>query len=755
MEGIESPVASSESGTFGPSPAQSHLNQSRKRKFSQAVDPPAREYGLMRDTGRHDTSRFVGSASGIHFIRGVYLRLSRKSASRAGSAAGINHLVPGEDDQLQPGRTSRDGGQQYLWKEHEVASEAASTESWPSFELLVTWSRSYFQAWHPTLPFLSAPEVLAIFEKVSNSGISSVSHLEQSILRSVFSISLADSRQSAPFSEPLPPSLVFNTIEEAMSASQFALYQPASLHATQAALSIQLFLMSMLRLNAASRLGGLIVRMAFHLGLHRCPSRYPFFTKQEAHIRRRVFWSIYCNERFLSQSLGLPLDIKDDDVDVCYPGEEIHSTHVETEDNRLQLLTYLSKHARIRGLILELRNKSVSSRDDTPTHESYVQAEMARWSNEIHDALEDEDGDGEQPGEDNTEPALSPGHRIYLSLLKFESKISLNRPMMASDPSSGSYCAGLQNCIFAARSILIALKKHQSRHKTKSKDGNALSDPILWPTITGAIWISSFILIYAASERQLPLSSALRHVEAGKDMLRHIAARETAWPEYCLSAIDELTAAVREVTIPNPVPGNAPPGARHPTSQQQSRGQGNSTGRSRRSDSTSIARPASAHPRRSTGFSPTLATSSGMPDDPSTSATNTRENGADNLFFGERNHDSRPLRNDHGEPLQWRQPAGSTTSPLNPDAWQMRAPQQEPGGPGRTTTSGLGGEQMSATVAGGPFALPQQDLLPGEGQESMVWYDQLFANSLGAIDYPYMAAAQFDSSIDPTWSYLR
>ncbi|EGY16138.1 uncharacterized protein VDAG_07302 [Verticillium dahliae VdLs.17] len=646
MEGIESPVASSESGTFGPSPAQSHLNQSRKRKFSQAVDPPAREYGLMRDTGRHDTSRFVGSASGIHFIRGVYLRLSRKSASRAGSAAGINHLVPGEDDQLQPGRTSPDGGQQYLWKDHEVASEAGSTESWPSFELLVTWSRSYFQAWHPTLPFLSAPEVLAIFEKVSNSGISSVSHLEQSILRSVFSISLADSRQSAPFSEPLPPSLVFNTIEEAMSASQFALYQPASLHATQAALSIQLFLMSMLRLNAASRLGGLI----------------------EAHIRRRVFWSIYCNERFLSQSLGLPLDIKDDDVDVCYPGEEIHSTHVETEDNRLQLLTYLSKHARIRGLILELRNKSVSSRDDTPTHESYVQAEMARWSNEIHDALEDEDGDGEQPG---------------------------------------------------------------------------------------AIWISSFILIYAASERQLPLSSALRHVKAGKDMLRHIAARETAWPEYCLSAIDELTAAVREVTIPNPVPGNAPPGARHPTSQQQSRGQGNSTGRSRRSDSTSIARPASAHPRRSTGFSPTLATSSGMPDDPSTSATNTRENGADNLFFGERNHDSRPLRNDHGEPLQWRQPAGSTTSPLNPDAWQMRAPQQEPGGPGRTTTSGLGGEQMSATVAGGPFALPQQDLLPGEGQESMVWYDQLFANSLGAIDYPYMAAAQFDSSIDPTWSYLR
>ncbi|CAI0655283.1 unnamed protein product, partial [Colletotrichum noveboracense] len=44
---------------------------------------------------------------------------------------------------------------------------------------------------------------------------------------------------------------------------------------------------------------------------------------------------------------------------------------------------------------------------------------------------------------------------------------------------------------------------------------------------------------------------------------------------------------------------------------------------------------------------------------------------------------------------------------------------------------------------------------PGEGQESMVWYDQLFANSFGAIDYPFLAAAQFDPSVDPTWSYLR
>lgn len=39
-----------------------------------------------------------------------------------------------------------------------------------------------------------------------------------------------------------------------------------------------------------------------------------------------------------------------------------------------------------------------------------------------------------------------------------------------------------------------------------------------------------------------------------------------------------------------------------------------------------------------------------------------------------------------------------------------------------------------------------------EGQESMIWFDQLFANAFGTLDYPVLAAAQFDPSIDPIWS---
>lgn len=511
----QSPHTGSEPSTLSPDhPAADPA--SRKRKAAHPLPRPAvRETGLMRDTGGRDSARFVGSGSGIHFIRNVHLRLARQSASRAqhtrseaggeGDARGMGELVPGEDDQLRRRAAERDGAGTYLWEGHEVAVE----EGPPSFDRLVEWSRSYFESWHPILPFLDGPDVLRCFEDASRDGLSSLDHLDRCILRSVLSICLADSRQGTPLTAPVPTALLFGTVDDAVSASQFALCQPASMRATQAALAIQLFLTSMLCLNAASRLGGLVVRMAFHLGLHRCPARFPFFTPQQAALRRRVFWCIYCCERFLCQSLGLPLDIQDDDVDVCYPGEEEHGDRDEGGDGRLQLLTCMAKHAKIRGQILELRNKAIVTRRDTADRAIVVQTELARWSNEIQDTVEEV----ELGNADTGQAALSRSHRLVLLLSKYESLISLNRPMMASDASTPSWSAAMQACISAAKSICITMKRHARENGIgEGQAGHTLTAPMLWPSFTWAVWISSFVLAYAAFEQQMPLESALRWV---------------------------------------------------------------------------------------------------------------------------------------------------------------------------------------------------------------------------------------------------
>ncbi|KAI1059294.1 hypothetical protein LB507_003894, partial [Fusarium sp. FIESC RH6] len=699
----------------------SHEPQSQKRKHSTS----GREYGLMRDTGEHDAARFVGSGSGIHYIRAVHLRLAKRSASRI-EPGSINTLIPGEDDQLRQDGSKKNSQDQYLWKDDEICTDDNVK---PTFEDFVEWSKSYFEAWHPVLPFLHGPEVLGLFEEVSKDGISSLSYTNKVIVKSVLSISLADSRQSNAFTKPIPKRFLFNSVDDALASSQFALSQPASLRSTQAALAVQLFLTSMLCLNAASRLGGLIVRAAFQLGLHRCPARYPFFTTQDASARRRVFWCIYILERLLCQSLGLPLDIHDDDLDVCYPGEERHTlTSRDENSERLQLLTFVTKHARIRGLILELRNKSMLQRQDTANRAAFVQAELAKWFNEIQDAVEEDD----LADTGSTTPAISEHHKIMLLVLKHESAICLNRPGLASDHPSPSYSSAFQACISAAKSILIILKKHQNRHKLQTEsDGSRSQTPLLWPSFTWSIWISAFVLIHAAFEKQVPLDSALRHVVAAKSILGHLAARDTSWPEYCLGAIDELTSTVQELSQDRPPLIESPADASI-TTRTFSPG----VSHQRACDNTTPSRPPRTlnHPAPA-GSGPAIDTRSNQVSAAPNSSLNITSFPADSATPR-----SQQRKRQRTFPSTIALSYG--TSYLQPEASH-----------GPHTNDFFVTPNISLPVEGQPS--PSLDNMPLEGHESMMWYDQLFASSFSAIDNPFLVNAEFDASVDPTWNSLR
>lgn len=284
---------------------------------------PPREVGLMRSAPGDKLSSFVGSASGIYFIRSVYgaIRGAHPSASPQMGTPESDH-VPGEDDYL-PSSTPNAPGR--IWRDEETTPRPLSTVS---FQELVEWSGSYFANWHPFYPYLHAPSVLEEFERLpqaSESANGSAPNFQMTILRSIMSISLADRRQSQALGAArYPLELVFQSYDEAVDCLQHVLSRPTTIQSLQAAISVQLFLISMLRLNAASRLGGLIIRMALQLGLHRCPTRFPSFSLGEKEHRQRIFWSLYAMDRFICQSMGLPLSLHDDDVDVCYPTTERH-----------------------------------------------------------------------------------------------------------------------------------------------------------------------------------------------------------------------------------------------------------------------------------------------------------------------------------------------------------------------------------------------------------------------------------------------
>jgi hypothetical protein len=261
---------------------------------------------------------FVGSASGIHFIQTVYNVVSK---------AGLpTHVIPGEDDQL-PNSTPEAS----IWQDNElILARGLSVQP----QHLLKWSQSYFDYWHPPFPFLHAPTVVQWLSELCD-GADSVNMtrldtMQRIVVRSIISISLADSRQSG-YSIKLPPILVFQSYEEAIQSVLPVLIKRPSIESLQAAMSVQLFLISMLRLNGASRIQGIIIRLVLQMGLHRCPRRFQTFTSPEAEIRQRIFWSAYVIDRYLSQCLGLPITLRDDDVDVCSMDDERHTSGAEQE----------------------------------------------------------------------------------------------------------------------------------------------------------------------------------------------------------------------------------------------------------------------------------------------------------------------------------------------------------------------------------------------------------------------------------------
>ncbi|PWY75733.1 C6 transcription factor [Aspergillus eucalypticola CBS 122712] len=511
----------------------------RKRASSAGVSRPSpREIGVMRESQNDGPATFLGSSSGIHFVRQVYNAFARRSAEL--QRARNRTSVPGEDDRLQ--RNSGDFNSystDELWSKGELNCELDPSFS---FDDLASWTRRYFEDWHPIFPFLHAPTVLKSMETLAKQGISAVSRLDMIIIRSLVSISLADNRQtdgSGANTEPVPATLVFQSVRHIIEDIQSLLMEPTTVPLLQATFCAQLTLTSLLRLNAASRVGGVITRTAYHLGLHRCPARFSCFGSHEKDIRYRLFWSIYTLERYLSQALGIPLSIRDDDIDVCYPGEERHSTTPLTShghtNSRLRLLCHLAKFARVRGLIIELRNKSVLHSHASPVEASYVNGELSQWWNEVYDDVyPTEDDEDTETREDSP---LASYHRLLLIVLRHEAIISMNRPLLTAEKPNQDqdYKNALQTCIESSRSALAALKKYMS---------SPSQAPMTWPSFTWTTWMACLILMYASWEGELPINTALKYGRMGTSVLRNLALRGSSWPETCIEGIKSMVSAL-------------------------------------------------------------------------------------------------------------------------------------------------------------------------------------------------------------------
>ena len=169
-------------------------------------------------------------------------------------------------------------------------------------------------------------------------------------------------------------------------------------------------------------------------------------------------------------------------------------------DNRLAVSNFLAKFSGVKGRILELRNKSISHRQSDSDAATLVSSEIAKISNDFEEYFEASNPDG---------PSIAASHLVLLEVMKHECIIALNRPLLTMPKDHPDYKIGVQLCITSARIIITTLRK-TLRTSYASEMYQQQPTQLLWPSFTWAVWMSAFVIVYAAMEGETSSPAARR-----------------------------------------------------------------------------------------------------------------------------------------------------------------------------------------------------------------------------------------------------
>ncbi|KAL4982254.1 fungal-specific transcription factor domain-containing protein [Aspergillus falconensis] len=519
-------------------------------------------------------SQFVGSSSGVFFINTV--RRAFGSTSR-GFPQPEDTLV-GSEDSLHGLRSNT----------HASTEETPVVSQWeydpslasvlgqaPPQQLAKDLMMVYFKVWHPLFPFLHGPTFLRAMEGLYGDGNIEQTEAEQqrqqqqqnkrhtstawtAIFQCVFHLATLITPDL-----PLPPSC---HIQPPISSSIHTLLTPLTarhdLLSLQALLAAQLYLVATMSLRTASTVGGCMLRSMLHAGLHRCPFRYRELsasaTSQHRHLRKRIFWSAYALDRYLSQALGLPLGVQDSDIDVCPPGapevhrplqhlpvagantvglsEEEAAAEVERTRRETPFASYVQS-GKLTGEALELFHKSIYVRSISQTSVLLLTTSVHKWWNALDlpppppsPALSF--SRSEKRATDETPFNYTP----FFTILYHHLLLLLHRPALSLPNGTPEFLSALQSCISAARHILSALN-------TQKDAGQAL----FWPGFLSAAWMAGLVLAFACQLGQYVLAKGCAEIENCLEILGMMAGQwEPA--RHCQRALRVLLRAVSGVS---------------------------------------------------------------------------------------------------------------------------------------------------------------------------------------------------------------
>lgn len=579
-------------------------------------------------TSSPNKSQFFGSSSGVFFVNTVLRafadshpestsHLSTTGDTESPAQPSVNDCIAEQGDDVDlPAENVQVFEQDHFGNSVEhpktygrIQHGLGRPPDIKTAEELVT---TYFKLWHPIFPFLHGP---AFLQELESFYTSDVNQLHQTafqnrndtrravLFQCIFNLAAIDRPDII-----LPPESRIESITSLMSLLG-VLSLRTEIPFLQALLAAQLYLMASMSLQAASIVGGTLMRKVCHAGLHRCPHRYSQLSLHDCNIRKRIFWCVYATDRYLNHALGHPLAIQDSDVDVCVPGtrelhkpvlHDAHTTEIVRPDREILLhlpeghpdsLQYSTRelhglensipptseltgihgdafvsprhsgedvlasyigYIRILGRALELFHKSIHNRSIQNGDILTLKSEVHSWWNLLPYELQDLTVTTNLPHSPSRESEISYNFAPFFTIMYQQLILTINRPFLSLNPATPEFRSSLQTCLKASRTIVSTLREYTQRRQSMSAPG-----------ILSSTWMSGLVIAFACELKAYPSNRGILEIETCLNILNTMG-EQWSNARHCHAVLNilssNLSSQLNEETDARQRPSSTPRG---------------------------------------------------------------------------------------------------------------------------------------------------------------------------------------------------
>ncbi|KAK3172185.1 hypothetical protein Dsin_033003 [Dipteronia sinensis] len=557
---------------------------------NESLPPHTSEIGTLKKLPNSGTS-WVGSSSGVYFVNTV-----RRAFSAALLDANASTIPASEDILTGEDADGRNYNGPVAGAGHSVTEGdfrrvmLASLGRPPADrELAMELVTSFFRCWHPLFPFMHGPRFLQDIELIYSmpdvTATGTFSPVESRRLANFQLIINIASLDRKDIHLPIE-SRIKSTSDVTRVAGCFSVNHDIA--SIQLLIAAELYLVATISLRQASTVAGMILKLIYHAGLHRCPLRYAALSLEDCEIRKRIFWSAYALDRHLSLSLGDPNTVQDSDIDVCLSGRELHKAVAQefiinpadelkmhmpqpqsgphgsgppSDDPRVvnmnegsearekaqreAAMTAYVHYGKLTGRIIEIFHKSIHARFQTPEAITFLNSDIETWWNDLPAAFTNEDDEDDQTtssnrnNDDNPSTSQTPYQthkqlKPFFQILYHQLLLLLNRPRLSLDQSTAEFQHGLQICIKASRNTLTALRKHRDNGQS-----------MLLPGLLSATWMAGLIIAFACQLGKYPKARAVADISNCLIVLESMGFRDWFTVKNCHKVLSLLLSNIK------------------------------------------------------------------------------------------------------------------------------------------------------------------------------------------------------------------